>query len=204
MKIQKATDPLVIQGSGPPHSRTFCIGDEDHTLGNALRHVLIRNRQVGFAGYSVPHPAEPVVQLRVQTIAPPNQSGGIGDSIPRGRDPPPATEVVTVACETLFQQCDIVLKKLEALLPEAHTDHQRTLAKLKEWEDVGDGDDDNDDEGGERLTGSSHVGEVMEPSREEAEDDDEEEEEEDEPHQQDEEEEDVVGEDFASDEEMEA
>ena len=39
-----------------------------HTLGNALRHVLLQNSNIGFAGYSVPHPSEPVVHVRVQTL----------------------------------------------------------------------------------------------------------------------------------------
>ncbi len=28
-----------VKGTGPPTNRTFAIGNEDHTLGNALRHV---------------------------------------------------------------------------------------------------------------------------------------------------------------------
>ena len=28
-----------VKGTGPPTNRTFAIGHEDHTLGNALRHV---------------------------------------------------------------------------------------------------------------------------------------------------------------------
>lgn len=41
--------------------------DEDHTLGNALRYVLVRTPKVDFAGYSVPHPAENKLHIRVQT-----------------------------------------------------------------------------------------------------------------------------------------
>lgn len=41
--------------------------DEDHTLGNALRHVLMQNAEVDFCGYSVPHPSEPKMNLRLQT-----------------------------------------------------------------------------------------------------------------------------------------
>lgn len=41
--------------------------DEDHTLGNALRHVLMENKEVDFCGYSVPHPSEPKMNLRLQT-----------------------------------------------------------------------------------------------------------------------------------------
>jgi DNA-directed RNA polymerase I and III subunit RPAC2 len=39
---------------------------EDHTLGNALRHVLMQNPKVITAGYSVPHPLEPKMMMQVQ------------------------------------------------------------------------------------------------------------------------------------------
>lgn len=68
VKLKKAKTEFEVRGTGDPSSRTFAIGDEDHTLGNALRHVLIQNSRIGFAGYSVPHPSEPVVHIRVQTI----------------------------------------------------------------------------------------------------------------------------------------
>ena len=49
-------------------SSTFVFGDEDHTLGNALRHCLQqRTADVEFCGYSVPHPTEPYMHLRLQT-----------------------------------------------------------------------------------------------------------------------------------------
>ena len=48
-------------------ARTYIFRGEDHTLGNALRHVLMRQKDVEFCGYSVPHPSEPYVHLRVQT-----------------------------------------------------------------------------------------------------------------------------------------
>lgn len=46
---------------------TFSLEGEDHTLGNSLRFVLNRNPQVAFCGYSVPHPSEELVNVRVQT-----------------------------------------------------------------------------------------------------------------------------------------
>ena len=111
VKLKKAPVAFSILGSGPPTSRTFCIGDEDHTLGNSLRHVLIRNHAVGFSGYSVPHPSEPVVQIRVQTVPP-----------SPGEEAPTAADALRVACQTLSDQCDIVLERLEELLPEVRED----------------------------------------------------------------------------------
>ncbi|GBF93424.1 DNA-directed RNA polymerase I and III subunit-like [Raphidocelis subcapitata] len=46
---------------------TFAIEDEDHTLANSLRFFLNKNPNVAFCGYSIPHPTEHVVNLRVQT-----------------------------------------------------------------------------------------------------------------------------------------
>lgn len=49
---------------------TFIFGDEDHTLGNSLRHVLMQTAGTEFCGYSIPHPSEPYVHLRLQTQGP--------------------------------------------------------------------------------------------------------------------------------------
>merc|ERR1712225_38842 len=45
---------------------TFAIHNEDHTLGNALRYIIMKDPDVEFCGYSAPHPSEPVIHLRVQ------------------------------------------------------------------------------------------------------------------------------------------
>ena len=54
---------------------------EDHTLGNALRHVLMQHPAVRTAGYNVPHPLEPKMMLQVQTqgFAPDVVSEGMQD-----------------------------------------------------------------------------------------------------------------------------
>ena len=56
---------LEVQGAS--FSSTFVIRGEDHTLGNALRYVLMRSPGVVFAGYTVPHPMESKIHVRVQT-----------------------------------------------------------------------------------------------------------------------------------------
>jgi DNA-directed RNA polymerase I and III subunit RPAC2 len=136
VKLKTANEAFVVRGTGPPASRTFCIGDEDHTIGNALRHIFIQNNSVGFAGYSVPHPSEPVVQIRLQTV-----------SNRKGKDAPTALEVLKVGCQTLSDQCDVVLQKLEDLIPIVRDDRIR-LEKIfleESYLDAG-GDDDDDDE----------------------------------------------------------
>ena len=115
---------MASDASTPRHSRlqiqnsnadmtacTFAIRNEDHTLGNVLRHTLIENEQnVEFAGYSVPHPSEPVVQIRVQTHAANLQKG-------TSSKPFTAPQALQEACDTISKQCDFVLNQLEELLP---------------------------------------------------------------------------------------
>ncbi|XP_023333686.1 probable DNA-directed RNA polymerases I and III subunit RPAC2 [Eurytemora carolleeae] len=48
--------------------RTFVFRKESHTLGNCLRVTLLQNPQVVFAGYTIPHPSEEIMHLRIQTM----------------------------------------------------------------------------------------------------------------------------------------
>ncbi|KAG5518032.1 hypothetical protein PMAC_003218 [Pneumocystis sp. 'macacae'] len=48
-------------------SVTFQIIKEDHTLANALRYIVMKNPDVEFCGYSIPHPSEPKLNFRIQT-----------------------------------------------------------------------------------------------------------------------------------------
>lgn len=111
VKLKAATIAFQVRGTGPETSRTFAIGDEDHTIGNATRHILMQDARVGFAGYSVPHPSEPVVHIRVQT----NADSGCS-----------AVEAFKESCQTLHSQCDEVLQRLEELLPEVKEDRLRS------------------------------------------------------------------------------
>ncbi|KAF8483485.1 RBP11-like subunits of RNA polymerase [Russula ochroleuca] len=45
---------------------TYQIDNETHTLGNALRWMLMKNPKVEFCGYSAPHPSESHIQIRIQ------------------------------------------------------------------------------------------------------------------------------------------
>lgn len=115
VKLKKSETTFQVRGTGPASSRTFAIGNEDHTIGNSLRHVLIQNAKVGFAGYSVPHPSDPVVHIRVQA-----------------NEPTTAVEALQEACETLSKQCDLVLAKLEQKLPSVKQDKIELDAKLEQ------------------------------------------------------------------------
>ncbi|XP_038893936.1 DNA-directed RNA polymerases I and III subunit RPAC2 [Benincasa hispida] len=69
---------------------TFSMADEDHTLANALRYTLNQDPRVTFCGYSIPHPSDNRVNIRVQTT---------GD---------PAREVLKDACQNLMVVCQHV------------------------------------------------------------------------------------------------
>ena len=134
VKIQNPNNipKLKINGTGASRSRTFIIGNEDHTIGNSLRHVLIQNSNtVEFAGYSVPHPSEPLVNIRVQTHADCGKT---------------AVQALQESCNTLHEQCQIVLNLLEEKLPEIKQDKIEIDKKILEitMED----DDDEEDEDG--------------------------------------------------------
>uniref|UniRef100_A0A0E0MDX2 DNA-directed RNA polymerases I and III subunit RPAC2 n=1 Tax=Oryza punctata TaxID=4537 RepID=A0A0E0MDX2_ORYPU len=50
---------------------TFSIAEEEHTLANSVRFVLNQDPRVAFCGYSIPHPADNKVNIRVQTTGDP-------------------------------------------------------------------------------------------------------------------------------------
>ena len=62
-----AKDKFEVQQGSSEKSATFIFGNEDHTLGNALRHILINRPATELCGYSVPHPYEPKMNVRLQT-----------------------------------------------------------------------------------------------------------------------------------------
>ncbi|KAE9552048.1 hypothetical protein FO519_004739 [Halicephalobus sp. NKZ332] len=50
-----------------PNAAVFKFNKEDHTLGNLLKHQLLKDKKVIFAGYRNPHPLEFYFLLRIQT-----------------------------------------------------------------------------------------------------------------------------------------
>lgn len=60
-----------IEDPSSPDLVTYIMEDEDHTLGNALRYVLMRSKDTSFCGYSVPHPTESRINIRLQTTGKP-------------------------------------------------------------------------------------------------------------------------------------
>lgn len=58
---------------------TYELIDEDHTLGNALRHMILKNSNVKFCGYALPHPNERKINIQIQVY-----SGEAVDALAKG------------------------------------------------------------------------------------------------------------------------
>ena len=86
-------------GSATGSEATFALAGEDHTLGNALRYMLNRQPAVAFAGYSVPHPSDDLVNVRVQTTGAVSATQALRDAVTgerqREREAPRAPETLT-------------------------------------------------------------------------------------------------------------
>uniref|UniRef100_A0A8C1CB52 Polymerase (RNA) II (DNA directed) polypeptide J n=1 Tax=Cyprinus carpio TaxID=7962 RepID=A0A8C1CB52_CYPCA len=57
----------IVKDTKVPNACLFTLNKEDHTLGNIIRSQLLKDPQVLFAGYKVPHPLEHKIVIRVQT-----------------------------------------------------------------------------------------------------------------------------------------
>ncbi|KAK3901311.1 hypothetical protein C8A05DRAFT_16491 [Staphylotrichum tortipilum] len=57
----------LLPGSTPT-AASFEFLNETHTLGNALRYIIMKNPDVEFCAYAIPHPSEPKMNVRIQTF----------------------------------------------------------------------------------------------------------------------------------------
>ncbi|KAF2679623.1 RBP11-like subunits of RNA polymerase [Lentithecium fluviatile CBS 122367] len=85
---------------------SFQIEKEDHTLGNALRYIIMKNPDVEFCGYSIPHPSEDKMNIRIQTY-----------------DNVSAESVLDKALQDLMDMCDVIEEKFR----EAREEHQNKM-----------------------------------------------------------------------------
>ena len=58
----------MLQEQNDKRCATYVFNNEGHTLGNLLRTVLSGHADVEFVGYSIPHPSESKMQVRLQTM----------------------------------------------------------------------------------------------------------------------------------------
>ena len=97
------TSPLFdVQDGQDEFSRTFIFGNEDHTFGNALRYILMQKSCTEFCGYSVPHPYDPKLNLRLQTTG------------------KPAVDVLLEGLEEMTQCGEILGEKFDKALKNFH------------------------------------------------------------------------------------
>ncbi|TVY51879.1 DNA-directed RNA polymerases I and III subunit RPAC2 [Lachnellula cervina] len=82
----------ILPGSSDT-AASFEFKGEDHTLGNALRYIIMKNPKVEFCGYSIPHPSEDLMNIRIQTY-----EGTASEALEKGLD-------------DLSDLCDVVEEK---------------------------------------------------------------------------------------------
>ncbi|KAG9196378.1 hypothetical protein G6011_01499 [Alternaria panax] len=87
-------DRIRVLSGATETAASFQFDGEDHTLGNALRYIIHKNPDVEFCGYSIPHPSEAKMNLRIQTY-----------------DGVSVYTVLEKGLEDLMNMCDVVEQK---------------------------------------------------------------------------------------------
>lgn len=103
-------EPSLTVEAASDSACTFTFYNEDHTVGNTLRYMLNKNPAVTFVGYSVPHPAEAKMNLRLQT------SGA------------PATDVLLDALSTTHDIGEHVLQTFDAAVADFRKSEQAEVS----------------------------------------------------------------------------
>jgi DNA-directed RNA polymerase I and III subunit RPAC2 len=85
---------IVVLPGATETAASFQFEGEGHTLGNALRYAIMKNPEVEFCGYTIPHPSEAKMNLRIQTY-----------------DSTTAVEALEKGLEALMDLCDVVTDK---------------------------------------------------------------------------------------------
>ncbi|KAK7952647.1 uncharacterized protein PG986_008375 [Apiospora aurea] len=83
----------ILPGSSET-AASFEFLEEGHTLGNALRYIIMKNPEVEFCAYSIPHPSEAKMNIRIQTY-----------------DTTTATAALEKGFQDLEDLCDVVSDK---------------------------------------------------------------------------------------------
>ncbi|KAF3770399.1 RBP11-like subunits of RNA polymerase [Cryphonectria parasitica EP155] len=66
-EFEELENKLFLLPGSTPTAASFEFRDEGHTLGNALRYIIMKNPDVEFCAYAIPHPSEPKMNMRIQT-----------------------------------------------------------------------------------------------------------------------------------------
>ncbi|KAE8584659.1 hypothetical protein XENTR_v10021054 [Xenopus tropicalis] len=101
-EAERKTALEMVQAQGNDESCvTFVLHEEDHTLGNSLRYMVMKNPDIEFCGYSITHPSETKINFRIQT-----------------RNGIPAVEPFRRGLTELVDVCQHVLNTFEASIKE--------------------------------------------------------------------------------------
>ncbi|OAL37776.1 hypothetical protein AYO20_02953 [Fonsecaea nubica] len=65
--LLRGAKKLIVLPGASSHAASFQFEKEDHTMGNALRYFVNKNPDVEFCGYTIPHPSETKMNIRIQT-----------------------------------------------------------------------------------------------------------------------------------------
>ncbi|KAH8689623.1 DNA-directed RNA polymerase I and III 14 KDA polypeptide [Talaromyces proteolyticus] len=96
-EIEIGENRVSVLSGGTDTAASFQFKDEGHTLGNALRYVIMKNPAVEFCGYTIPHPSEAKMNLRIQTY-----------------ENTTAVEALEKGLDDLMDLCDVVTDKFTA------------------------------------------------------------------------------------------
>ncbi|KAL1902578.1 RNA polymerase subunit AC19 [Sporothrix stenoceras] len=64
---EEETQRVRLLPGSTPSAASFEFLEENHTMGNALRFVIMKNPDVEFCAYAIPHPSEAKMNIRIQT-----------------------------------------------------------------------------------------------------------------------------------------
>ena len=98
---------------------TFIIKNEDHTLGNLLRYVITRHPDVEFCGYSMPHPSEAKMHLRIQCSSMQRQVTFLDSS---------AISILRKGLFDVQRMCETTLSKFQSELLEYKSSHNKQVS----------------------------------------------------------------------------
>ncbi|KAF9734054.1 hypothetical protein PMIN06_006308 [Paraphaeosphaeria minitans] len=98
----------VLPGSTKT-AASFQFDGEDHTLGNALRYIIMKNPDVEFCGYSIPHPSEAKMNIRIQSY-----------------DDADVFDILEKGLQDLMDMCDVVTEKFTIAREEFHSNKMQS------------------------------------------------------------------------------
>ncbi|CAG7929522.1 unnamed protein product [Penicillium olsonii] len=85
---------IVVLPGATDTAASFQFEGEGHTMGNALRYAIMKNPAVEFCGYTIPHPSDAKMHVRIQTT-----------------DSTTALEALEKGFNDLMDLCDVVTEK---------------------------------------------------------------------------------------------